>query len=651
MKHIPLKPIVYLVVAIFFITNCKKDDDDAVVEAQIVLSPGELKFNDNEPAKLYLSVQPASEFQWNISSKPDWLEINPSSGTVNSGIVELTVTAKSESLDEGTFNGNIEIISNGAGKAVTAVEMAVNAHPVAEVTPESLSFSEAEYQKNLTIKNVGKGFLIWNMEPQVEWLNFNTSSGYLGEGQEVEIMAWVSRDGLPMGTEQGQALLESNADEGDLSINVTLEVPGISILSTFPDSLTFDYFDDEKVFYLKNSGNISSSWTIDNSNDYLVPETNSGTLEPGDSILINLGIDRTMLESQVYEAEITFENAEGLPCSMLVKVENYKEEKWLIDGEVIDAEFDRNSNSMIAVFDFPYQLRKYNMESESEEIVDLNLPPQCVSVSLDGNYAVVGHNAYFSYVNLNSMQLVENFAVTCDAFDIILAPNNWVYVFPEEDQWERIRCVDLSTGSETLHTGSSIYDRTRVKLHPSGDYIYGANNGLSPSDFEKYDITNGTAEFLYDSPYHGDYSFGGDIWISDEGTRLFARSRNVFNSSTSQSIDMTYSGELAGEDGVITLDYSSNAGYVYTVFSDGNYWSSTPGTEVRKYETNYLAFQGVIPIPGFLIPDGLGGGVFYNGLGYFGFFNDAGTNYHMLIKAEEGTGSLNNWAIATIVVE
>lgn len=114
---------------------------------------------------------------------------------------------------------------------------------------------------------------------------------------------------------------------------------------------------------------------------------------------------------------------------------------------------------------------------------------------------------------------------------------------------------------------------------------------------------------------------------------------------------MTYSGELAGEDGVITLDYSSNAGYVYTVFSDGNYWSSTPGTEVRKYETNYLAFQGVIPIPGFLIPDGLGGGVFYNGLGYFGFFNDAGTNYHMLIKAEEGTGSLNNWAIATIVVE
>jgi hypothetical protein len=209
----------------------------------------------------------------------------------------------------------------------------------------------------------------------------------------------------------------------------------------------------------------------------------------------------------------------------------------------------------------------------------------------------------------------------------------------------------LANGVETEHTGNSIRERTKVKLHPSGNFIYGADNGLSPSDFEKYDITNGTAQYLYDSPYHGDFAFSGDIWISEDGNRLFAKSRNVFNASTTQNNDMTYNGELVGDGRVKALDFSTNAERVYAIFTTGNSWDEVPSNEIRKYETNFLGFQGTIELPGFLIPDGSGGGNFFNSQGHFGFFNSDGTKFIVLVKVEEGAGAQNEWAITTVDVE
>ena len=77
-----------------------------------------------------------------------------------------------------------------------------------------------------------------------------------------------------------------------------------------------------------------------------------------------------------------------------------------------------------------------------------------------------------------------------------------------------------------------------MDLHPSGDYIYGADQGIFPSDIEKYDIRSGNLIYLYDSPYHGDYAMGGNLWISEDGLRIFTALGNVFRSSVNQDTDM-----------------------------------------------------------------------------------------------------------------
>ncbi|NNE32428.1 MAG: hypothetical protein HKN40_08675 [Winogradskyella sp.] len=426
----------------------------------------------------------------------------------------------------------------------------------------------------------------------------------------------------------------------------------LTIMSLSASTLDYGYFEDNRSFYIKNEGDTNFNWSWDNnSNTFLDLNPSSGNLTAGDSIEVNMFLDRTDFDTQNFNLDTFILNDYDQSATLNIQFDNYVETKWLIDGTVIDAEYDRNNDVIVVVSENPNELRVFDPSDNSIASVPLNLPPTCVSIGLDGNYAAVGHNGWFSYINLSTMILEHNYAVTANTYDIILAPNAYVYVFPKEDQWERIRCVNLSNGVETQHNGNSIREQTKVKLHPSGNYIYGADNGLSPSDFEKYEIGNGTAQYLYDSPYHGDFPFSGNIWISDDGSRLFAKSRRVFNSTSNPNNDMTYNGELVGDGKIMTLDFSSAAQKLYAVFLNDNNWEEVPSNEVRIYETDYLAFQGTTLLPDFLIPDGNGGGTFYESQGYFGFFNSAGTKYYVVVKIEEGSGAQNEWAIATLDVE
>ncbi len=474
----------------------------------------------------------------------------------------------------------------------------------------------------------------------------------MGGGEDVEVTATVQRTGLQVGTFTDQFILSSNSEEGNKEIGVTLEVPELTIMTITETSIEYGFFENEKSFLVKNDGNVEFNWDWDdNSNSFVSVNPNSGTLNTGESIEVTMTIDRTDLLSGTYDIEVFFSNDKDQITGLTIQIDHFKEEKWIIHGSVIDAEYDRNNDVLVVVSENPNELRVFDLTTNTVESVALNLPPTSLSVGLNGMHAAVGHNGSFSYVNLSTMALENNYSVTADVFDIILAPNNWVYVFPRGNQWERIRCINLANGAETLLNNGLIYERTRAQLHPSGDYIYGATNGLAPSDFEKYDIRGGTVQYLYDSPYHGDFSFSGDLWISDDGNRLFAKSRNVFISSTNQNTDMTYSGQLSGGSNVITLDHSSAAQMVYAILNTGSSWNERPDNQIRMYETQFLAFQGTIELPGFLIPDGSGGGNFYDSEGHFGFFDSNGTQFHVLVKAQAGSGASNEWAIVSVDVE
>jgi|GEM_PF-957186 len=417
-----------------------------------------------------------------------------------------------------------------------------------------------------------------------------------------------------------------------------------------PPSLVFNLLEDTRTFTIINDGEIDYTWTLGYMGAELSVSPNSGFLAAGESVLITVDIDRSNLETNIFEYTLNFESDSQLEKTIAITVDNFKEEKLLLEGTVVDAGIDSNTDNIIAVYEQPNKLEIINPSTQDIISMDLVKRPTCVSISPDGLYASVGHDGGFSYIDLNTQELARYYNVTTEASDIIDAGSGWVYVMPRTSQWERLRCINLESGEESLSTGNSIRANTAMKLHPSGDYIYGADRGSSPSDFEKYDIRNGVAAYMYDSPYHGDFSFGGDIWIAEDGIRLFAASRNVFLSSENQDNDMTYNGMLDGEYSISTLDHSSETGKIAAVLYDGATWNGFPSNIVNFYEDEFLNLQAEKLIPPFLVPDGMGSGTIYQSQGHIGMFNQSGTLFYLFVQAEQGSGLLNDWALAMIPV-
>ncbi|MCG8468479.1 MAG: hypothetical protein MJB57_09775 [Gemmatimonadetes bacterium] len=238
-------------------------------------------------------------------------------------------------------------------------------------------------------------------------------------------------------------------------------------------------------------------------------------------------------------------------------------------------------------------------------------------------------------VDIEALSVDRTVPVSTDVIDVVLPGNDWVYAFPRRDQWETIRSFNLLAGTEDTDSGT-MRAGTLVRLHPSGDFIYGADNGLSPSDIEKYDIRDGAARVMYDSPYHGDFPFSGNLWISDDGTRIYARSGVTVRSSPSQTEDMLYSGSLAGSGSVQWAVGSSPLGRVLAVFSGSL-------DQIQVFGDEFLQVEGSVSFPDFTTPSG---GV--TAEGRFVFAQSDGEALYALVQAEASAGLQNDWGLVVI---
>ena len=296
---------------------------------------------------------------------------------------------------------------------------------------------------------------------------------------------------------------------------------------------------------------------------------------------------------------------------------------------VVDAEYSAGLERIVMVSHTPPALRVHDPLTAEDLAVPLPLAPTSVSVAPDGLYAAVGHDGWVSYVDLRRGELLKSIRATADVFDLVLAGNGFIYVFPAEDQWVGIHVIEIATGSETLSAGRGIYEDTHARLHPSGAVIYGATNGGSPTDIEKYSIATGTAEFLYDSPYHGEYPMCGNLWIAEDGLRIFTACGRVFRSSGLRAEDMRFGGRFRDAPSVRDAVHSSEAGQILVVAN------GTPDADrvIQIYDEQFLARQGTLPLPDFVLPSGR-----YGAHARFVFFNGNGSRRFAIVEADAAAG-------------
>ena len=310
-----------------------------------------------------------------------------------------------------------------------------------------------------------------------------------------------------------------------------------------------------------------------------------------------------------------------------------------INHRVVDAEYSRQLDKIVTISTTPKnQLHIYDPETGQDVAVDLPKPPTCVSVGPDGLHAAVGHDTLISYIDLASPSLIRTYPVSIDVFDIVLAGNGYVYPFQGGYNNVHVKSINLQTGAETSSNGY-VYGRTHVRLHPGGQAIYGADNGISPSDIEKYGIAEGTAAVLYDSPYHGDFPIGGDLWISDDGMKIFTKCGRIFRASADSARDMVYNGSIPGVSYISSLAQHDQVDNVLVIPQDFN--PVDYPDQVWIYDEDFLQLQSKVTLPRFSV-----GSSSFAGQGRYVFFNASGDRYYVIGQADSKSGLSLDFGVA-----
>ena len=478
---------------------------------------------------------------------------------------------------------------------------------------------------------------------QCDWIRVTPTSGRISEGETVELTLTSYLDD-PLTIQEGILFLTSAYDNKEVKL---IGLPEDYTDYVITETLLFPENVNDVIMHINNYGNTTLDYSIETSTPFVSFSPASGHIAMMKQADINVSIDREHLYTVEHPALYVTINGS------LVTVPIVLEKKMMLPNDVVDAEYAKATDLLVYVAG-DATLNIYHPNTHELSSVELSYTPTCVSVSPDGTKAAVGHDAHVTYVDLMAETVLTTNTISCDALDIVLTDNGWVYAFPRRDQWEAIHCINVTTpyANETLSGSWDIYAGTKAKLHPSGKYIYGANNGLSPSDIEKYDIQNGTARYLYDSPYHGDYSMGGDLWFEESGERLFTRAGTVFKTSDIQSLDMTYNGSLSFEGGygsILWLDQLDLKSELYLVLQ-GSWYDDEPNPPyVYVYNSDNLLYKTKFKVEDYTIGTD-GNNTLYTASPYFVFVNSNGEELYVITKAN-GSGLIHEWAIQTIDME
>jgi len=417
-----------------------------------------------------------------------------------------------------------------------------------------------------------------------------------------------------------------------------------------PDSLYFDTNSSQKKLLVMNMTRTALPYSVSASDDFLVFNPANGQIPPNEDFEIDVTLKREGLPTNIFSSNILLK-ANNIEGSVGVEIIQVNDKKRILKYSVGDAEFSRAKNRIIYTTDSPLSLVDYNLDNYTESLVELPYVPTCVSVSLNGKVAVVGHDARATLVDLEKHTIIKTIELPIYVADIAMADNQWAYAVPKDGAHTKVHCIDFVNDTVVVHSGRrSIYDNSRIKIHPSGKSIYLADVGISPSDIDKLDIQNGIAEYLYDSPYHGDYAVGGDLWLDESGQRIFTKFGNAFRSSEVASIDMLYSGKLElpsnsyYRGGIVWLHHVQKVNQLFVLSSSRDPFDENNLAYAFVYNASNLTLEKKIPLEKYFVPKNNGDGTFYDPVPHYIFSNSTGDKIYVLTKSD-GSGLLREWAL------
>ena len=205
-------------------------------------------------------------------------------------------------------------ISDVAKISAIKVEKLAPRGPILSIVPAVLDFGKTAQLDTFRVSNSGEDTLTWSLDSGYEsWItSVQPQGGSLTAGESMDVIVTIDRIGLTEGTYS--ETLGITSDGGNKVVNLTMEVyipkPQLAIPQPL---LEFGNFIDQMSGYIKNTGEIDLTYTIDGSGlpgwiTHITPD--QGMIAPDDSASVLFQIDRNGLSDGSYEADVAI-NSDG----------------------------------------------------------------------------------------------------------------------------------------------------------------------------------------------------------------------------------------------------------------------------------------------------------------------------------------------------
>lgn len=301
---------------------------------------------------------------------------------------------------------------------------------------------------------------------------------------------------------------------------ISSKYPQSTITLTIPEAANHSYFIRTQPKWMKLeplTGNFSNGVaTI----QYNAVEPEYQTATGYYTALLVVAVD----EVGYFQVEImygNFENGGETPTEEEGEVVN-------LQGLVVDAAYDKNSDQLIIATKNPNQLLVVKTASNTSTVINLDKTPQCIGLSDDGKLYVGFTVAFLSVFELESYKQIKTYTLNCVPFDLALGENGWCYISPFGDNSERLRSLNLDTGdlvnSYNPVPYSQFYGNAIISKVKGKPLLAATRTTVSPTGFMLFDISNGTPNDTL-SYWHKDLL---NFWTNNDGTRMITGRGQVY---------------------------------------------------------------------------------------------------------------------------
>jgi len=597
MQHILKSTIVFTILCL--LTSCSKDFlNENLTQVSLPVGLSNIYISPDWQSSNYLfKLSSVKEVDYEIESKPSWLNIDSVSGHLSDSIavVQCHVTKNSAFNAVGIYMDFMTVTADEKNYKVP-VAYITEGNPTVQMPTTLALYYNTYFNSNLPIQNTGEGILLWKISSMPDWLVLDTaqleSKGiYISPNTSYNIPLLFNFNKVYSGSLTGTIVLSTNDKEHPLvTINVTADL-GTPQLSIYTNAIDFSFTETSKTLNFSNYGDGRLLWEFKDIPEWLTISPSSGMYNPYSNGNIIFNCDRTKLSPGQNTAIVSLKTNDSSHPSYSITVTaiapGINENILAVSGNIMDAVFNKNTNILYYVTSTPSKFIAYDVIGRTVlNEISLSKAPTSFAISEDWTKAAVGHNGYVSAINLSSNAVKATYTLDYSIKDIAWAENDWFCYTQNGGSFTGLHWINTAIGTLYDSTDKSSLDGSSiVKKVPNQAYLIATRNYSSPSGFFAYDIATKSNK----SYSHMDLT---NFWFSENGDYIFARNLNVYRTTSSTGATDTFDADI-NAIGKINIGSENYYGLQYLYHSTNYLWvlqntstSSDASTSIYQVEDN-----------------------------------------------------------------